>query len=966
MRTVTSSKRLLLGGACAVLALAASAAAAQTAAPAGATQVEEVIVSGSRIVRDGFDAPTPVTVVGADQLRQAAQPSVFTAINQMPQMVGGTNPTAAGAASTGLTGLQAFNMRGLGTNRTLVLMDGQRVVPAANTGVNDASLFPQALIQRVDVVTGGASASWGSDAVAGVVNFVLDKTFQGFKGNFQVGETEYGDGEQGLLQLTGGAGFADGRGRFIASLEYGTNDGVDGANTRPWYTATKMLQRSIAGTPAGQPQYLVADHVTNVQFAPGGLITGRGTSLSAAIVGLQFGAGGAATPFQFGSPTIGFGTVGGDQGSDLGWGTDLAFRVNRGTFYSRLSWELTPSINVFATAQYGETMTSQNSSGAQWKAASLTIQCDNPFLPVGVATACGGAGHSFQFGTTNISMDNAIIRNLRTTERYVVGGDGEFGLFGHDWTWDAYYQHGKSVIDNAIRNLSLTNYYNAAIDAVRDPVTGAIVCRSAVARSLGCVPMNVIGTGLVSDAANDWVNPDEGAHRITNARQDSAAFTVNGQPFSIWAGPVAVAAGAEYRKEAFDQVGDPYSQGDGGNPLLDPRGSNWWIGNFRASKGEYSVSEVFAEGVFPLFRDSALGGAEFTAAGRATWYSTAGYNPTWKLGLTWDTPVTGLRFRGLVSRDIRAPTLADLYAGATVLLSTLLNPFPPSNGASISVLQNQVGNPNLVPEIGTTRQAGLVYQPEWLPGFSASVDYYRIAVDDAIGPITLQQTMDLCFQGNALQCADVQPDPRNGTVPTQVFVRQVNLASVETEGFDLEASYRTPLDSLISGAPGNLTLRSLATHVTTFLQDSGLPNQPLIELAGQNGSGGNVPDWRWLGTAAYDNERFSVNMTGRWVSDGVINTAYIECESGCPLPTQNNPTINNNHVEGAFWLDIGGSYNLNRTDERTTQIYFKIDNVLNKAPPRATGPNANIQNGANNQLYDVLGRTYLVGIRFTL
>jgi iron complex outermembrane recepter protein len=274
----------------------------------------------------------------------------------------------------------------------------------------------------------------------------------------------------------------------------------------------------------------------------------------------------------------------------------------------------------------------------------------------------------------------------------------------------------------------------------------------------------------------------------------------------------------------------------------------------------------------------------------------------------------------------------------------------------VTAQSRTIGNPNLRPEIGKTSEFGVVYSnPSWLPGFSFSVDYYTINVNELISTITPQQTVDLCFAGTTSLCNNVFLTGGGSTNPNYVIVQAINLAQIKTRGFDIEASYQFDLPSI----PGKFSVRALATHTSSFLTKTCVVGQEPIQSAGNNS--GSVPYWKFLATQSWASDRFSLNLTERWFSDGVINRMYIECQTTCPAPTFNRPTINNNQIKGALYLDAGGSANI--TDE--IKLYFKVANVFNRNPePDYKAVPNNF--GANPLLYDILGRTFRAGVRFDL
>jgi outer membrane receptor protein involved in Fe transport len=1004
--TMTSAVALL---SCAPALL--SPAAAQESSP------ESVTVSASRIVRDGFQAPTPTTVVGAADIENQAKPNIYAAIQELPSLMGSQGvESGTGGTSGGTNGLSSFAMRGLGTIRTLTLVDGQRIVPSNVTGVTDISELPQLLIQRVDVVTGGASASWGSDAVAGVVNFIIDKKFTGFKANLQTGISTYGDNWQALYQMAAGTTFGGDRGHIEVSAEYGHEDGVDPNNTiygegkgpggRSWFNSPAQLRYASPtgpnGPPAGQPQYFNAYHGQDFQLSRYGIIT------TGPLQGIAFAENGQPTNFVYGVGPNGLKGVpsraasgavtncvspwciGGDTSSTIGNGVTLTNSLNRLSLYTRVSYDILPNLNVWATAQFGEAQTRNTPSPGSWFAGGQTIFCGNAaggpnaFLAASVNSACVSNGiTSFGFGTVNAQIpDRRTIHVERNLRRYVAGVDGYFNMFNTDWTWNAYAEHGETETHIQI-HIPLNPYLLAAQDSVLvtpanqatyagvNQALGTIVCRSTVAISLGCLPYNPFGNVTPTQATVNWIFG--GSHRLegpsqqTRFDEDVFAINLNGEPLSTWAGPVSFATGFEYRKDGYNVWGDPASTGQCSDPLLNcTTGDNWYAGNFHNGHGAFNVMEGYVETVIPLLKNEGWGSFDLDLGGRATGYSTSGYVNTWKVGATWDTPLTGVRLRGVMSRDIRAPNLSELYSASTVANGTVTNPFLNGVGGTVQVQNVTAGNPNLKPEKAQTTEVGVIYQPDWLPGFSASVDYYRIYYTGGISNLSSANIIELCRLGFQDQCANIITNPAGQTVyqnPTAVW-RQVvsaafNLASTTTDGFDFETSYRFSLSDL--GLPGDWTVRLLATHVSKFIAVTGLPGTVAHESAGENG--GNVPHWKVLATQSYAAERWSISTTERYISDGRQNTQYVVCTPGsCPASTSNNPTINSNGLRGQFLLDVGGTFDI----DDHWQLYGKIDNITNVDPVMIYSNAPNNANAVNPALYDVIGRMYRVGVRLNM
>ncbi|MBY8828053.1 TonB-dependent receptor domain-containing protein [Hephaestia mangrovi] len=980
-----SARRRLMAGATALLTVALAAPAfAQTNAPPAPAPAQtsdastppassDIVVTGSRITTSGFRAPTPTQIVSADDLAKNGEPNVFTTIAQLPSLAGSTGvTTGTNSTSSGQQGLSSFSLRGLGTIRTLTLLDGQRVVGANVTGVPDISLFPQLLIQRVDVVTGGASASYGSDAVGGVVNFITDKHFEGFKANVQGGISDYGDNGQYTIQAAAGKAFLNDRLHVEVSGEYDHENGVpaggfgeEAPSGRDWYRTSTLINRGIRDD--GSPQFLYRDHAQAYQYTKYGLITAgplQGIAFDANGNPFQFNYGSNGTPAKDDSGKVngcytGF-CVGGDLSGNVGIGTSLQSSIKRWNGYTRAGFDLDPDNEIYATVNIARVQTANQPNPGAAK-AGLTLQCDNPFVPDAIQQQCADAGiTSFKYGVSNAILPNIKVNTSRKQYRFVGGADGTLHGLGGDWHYDVYYEHGENISDINVDNITLTPRYNQAIQAIE--LNGAIVCADPVARANGCQPINIIGGDAPSAAALSYIEPNNGPFQHTRQTEDVVSANLSGAPFSLWAGPVSIATGLEYRREYYRVTGDPYGNGVSdasdytdaypADPILSEAGNNWYAGNYHSGHGSYHVLESFLELNVPLLDHTSLGSANLNVAGRATHYSTSGTVYTWKVGGTWDTPIDGVRLRAVTSRDIRAPNLSELYAAPiSVNVPNFTDPF---NNTSVNIMQNTVGNPNLKPEIARNTEAGIVLShPQWLPGFSISFDYYRIKLNHAISALSAQDQVNYCHQGVTQLCGTFYLDDPTNT-HNYVTVQPFNLASIFTDGFDIEASYqlRHPFNS-----SGSLTLRTLATNVRNFITNTGLPGAIPIQQAGVNSSA--TPDWKLLAVETWQTDRYSLTLQQRWISDGVFGHQYIVCDPGsCPVSTDLNPTIDYNHMAGAFYFDVSGSYNITPK----VSAFFKVDNLFNRDP--TPSPQTNTGVDINPSLYDTIGRMYRFGIRY--
>ncbi|MCC6912082.1 MAG: TonB-dependent receptor [Rhodospirillaceae bacterium] len=959
--------RLSTSVAMVAVALTSAQAQAQTA-PAAGTAVDEIVVTGTRVVRDGYEAPTPLTVLGAEALEAAAPENIADLVNDLPSVVGSASPQTSNLSfSNGQAGLNTLNLRGLGSSRTLVLLDGQRSVPSTINGLVDVNDFPQQLISRVDIVTGGASAAYGSDALSGVVNFVLNKDFTGVKGEVSGGLTTYGDDPAAKVALSAGTSFANGRGHLLASGEWSRRWGIFGVprewNNEGWAIINNPAYgtNAAAGQSTSVPQRLLLSGVGLGTAMPGGIIT------NTALRGTYFGPGGTPAQFNYGPIVSDPFTQGGDwKASQVNFYNTLDQRVTREGIFLRSSYDVSENVTAFAQAQWGFAR-SIGLALKQFNIANLIVRADNAFIPAAVAQRAQALGLSqFTLGSNNVDMPTITFDNERTVNRYVVGFNGSFDAMDTAWTWDAYYQKGVSRTSENGLNVSSKAEFGAAIDAVRT-ANGTIACRvntdANPANDMpGCVPYNVMGLGVNSQAAINYIFASpEHPQRNQRFAQDVYAFTLNGEPFDIWAGPVSLALGAEHRKEAVRGRADPISLING-----------WFAGNYLPTFGSYNVTEGFAETVVPLAKDEAWADSlDLNAAVRATSYSTSGMVVTWKVGATYQ-PMSDIRFRVTRSRDIRAPNLNDLYQAGTANTNNVTDPF---NNNALTLYQGlAVGNPALEPEKADTTGIGAVVSPSFIPGLTASVDYYNINVKGGINSIGAQTIVDRCFQGVTQYCAAITRgvNSSGANVITQIRVQPFNFAEATSRGLDLEASYTMPMDTFSSDWGGNLNFRFLATRYLKNYANDGI--NPAYDTVGVLNAGNNgPPKWVYTSTITYAADPITLSLTGRGMSGGVYgsgNYAYIQCTTGCPVSTTSAPTININRIASAFYLDLGTKYKFLQSDDGVSaEMFLNVNNLLNKNPPVvASGPGgfpyAAIP--AAPALHDVLGRMFRAGIRFQM
>jgi outer membrane receptor protein involved in Fe transport len=944
---------------------------APATAPAGDS---DIVVTGSRVVRSGFQSPQPLTVLSQKEIEtQSPTNNLADFVNTLPALAGSTKPANSRLnLSSGQAGINALNLRNLDNQstgtRTLVLIDGHRSVGSTVNDIVDINTIPQGLVKSVEIVTGGASAAYGSDAVAGVVNFILDKKYEGIKVTADRGVTTYGDGGNYSASLTAGAGFAGGRGHILFNAEVAHQDGIFSVD-RDWNATgyVKITNPAWAAGNASAPQFLTSlRQVGAVNSTPGGIITLSNGGALNSLRGLYFGQGGSVSQFHYGAvsypsptdpknaPSL---TQGGDWlVNDSGRRIGLMPQDSRYGFYGRLSYDIANNVELFFEGSYNREKSVFNAGPNL--STNIKLLSDNAFLINTLGPARLAGITDVTFATTSADLPYRGVNNERKVQRYVIGADGQFQAFGKAAHWDVYAQYGRADMREQLTNIQNTQKMANATDAVFAPAgnalgvpAGTIVCRSSLTNPAnGCIPLNRLGIGVANPAAIAYVlgNP----YRDEIAEQKVAGANLSVTPFATWAGDVSIAVGGEWREESIKGYVPPAFK-----PIVGPTSTlnTWSVGNYLPTNGSYNVKEAYLEAVVPLGL-----GLEFNGAARATDYSTSGYVTTWKAGLTWQ-PIPDIRFRITRSRDIRAPNLSDLYQAGASNSDTFDNPFydknDPSKGPQkIPFSATVLGNANLKPEKSDSWTIGAVITPRFLKGFNASIDYFRVDIKDAIGSFSASSIYNLCGLGNQEFCAAITPDP---TTPNKLLFRSqpFNFARQLVRGIDFEAAYRVPL-----GSESAFTLRGTATNYLDNLLYTGVPGSAVINSAGVNGGQGSTPSWIYHFSATLDLPSTSITAVARGVSSGKYDGGGIECTSGCPVSTSNHPTYDNNRVSGLFYVDLNLTQNIKINSKSDAQFFVNVTNIFNRWPLLV--PETGL--AANTTYSDMLGRTFRVGVRIKL
>ncbi len=968
-------------GVCASASISSTACAQGVAAANASLELEEVVVTGSRVITNGNDSPTPVTVVSMDQLMTANPTGLSQALQQMPALLASPNQGGQGPGVTAV-----INLRGIYGGRNLVLIDGHRqppTVPGSNAGV-DTNLIPQMLLKRVDIVTGGASAVYGSDAVTGVINFVMDNNFNGVKFTGQVGQSTYNDDHTYNFGIAAGTQLFDGRGHIEASYQNFNDPGLPDRFSRAWGRGVWSMQGAVPNAPGNAAAGTVNNPYRLYRDVRFGTTNFGGVINSGTLAGLQFAQNGLLSTFTAGAPTGSGGVqIGGDGGY---YTTTSAFAgQNMDQAFVRFDYDFTDTMKGYVEAIPSRVHNWANQTNANL--SNRAIGYNNAYLSTlqpnyqaliaaaranpacaALATAPPTATCAFNFSRIFNQLDAFPAPRTETTENSLTFLAGLAGSLG-DYKWDIGFEHAKETTKQVRPN----NYSNprlfAALNAVVNPANGQTVCNAALVNPAvysGCVPLNVFGPTSMSRAAFDWIsNPS--SDTTTNAIDDVTA-SITGAPISSWAGPIDMALSGEWRRQTYavDSTAYPSDPVSCTGIQFNCTSSTTPYQSATAAfpEAEVTVSEYAFEAQVPLLVDAALAKSlAFNGAARYTDYSTSGGIWSWKVGLTWAMN-DALAVRATRSRDIRAPTLQNLFAPLTVGVSV---PFAdiqvnvPAGVNNIVTPTTQTrGNPNLLPEIGNTTTVGFVWTPQFIEGFSASIDLYDIDITQGINnPSPFQvATLRSCVDsgGTAPVCVlYVRPLPYSDHTAANLLTQTnnivVNTGGVSTKGIDTELNYRRS----IAGRP--FSTRLLLNYQPHLIYD--LTPAPIVDVGGA-ADGVNVlaatPNIKGLLQISYDVvENFTVTLQER-ARNAVTQNGN---ESLIIVP---------NSVRGAWYTDLNLNYKM-KPGGGDLDVFLNIRNLINTPPDpwASTGGTGQIGTfGGWLQGDDPMGRYYTLGFRYKL
>ena len=966
----------------AVVAVAAPAAVQAQEAESQAdqaTSVSDVVVTGSRIARQDYKSSSPIVTVDSEDFKATGSVTIDSLMNDMPQFVPSINATSNNPSNGGQANL---NLRGLGTSRTLVLMNGRRVVPSNASGVVDVNILPTALIKNVEVISGGASAAYGSDALAGVANFILNESFSGVQIDAQYGETDRGDGVTESYSLTVGGNFADDRGNMVLSIGRSTREQI--------YNEAREFSR-ISGASGATPLGSTVFDSNNLPslaairaYFNSATLTNTGAfgfnndgSLFAHAGALNFKSPGGITYDGFVKP-------GADYTYNTGSLNSLQLPLERWNVYAGGRYAINDNVEVYGSALFteyeaGQELAATPASNNPTGGTGFRVPASNPFIPADLKALLNTRANpngSFLLNKRFMDVGGRISTSHYNVYQITGGVRGQFE--GSDWTYDIYAQYGR--VDTT--NIQTGNVSRSSVQNLLDAADGG--------RSICEGGFNPFGNNPLSEACTKYIH--RSAQNLTEQEQTVIEATFQGKLMDLPAGEARAAVGMQYRQDNY--IFRPDASLAQSNPAVTrPDGGvngGSEIAGFNPSQplsGTTNSKEIFAEILLPLISNVPfIEQLDLTVGGRYSDYNTVGGVTAWKADLDWAV-VDGLRVRGGYNFAVRAPSIGELYAPLNTSFPGIGSPSATGvqgdpcdirgsyrngpNAAQVRALciaqgisansidnyimsNNQVpgvtgGNPDLFEETGKSWSVGVVYQPRLsmaaLSNLSFSVDYFNIEIEDVIGTIGAAAQLQGCYNANGQNptydvnngyCQLFQRDPLTGNAVGARELNQ-NLATLKTSGVDAQADWRA--DMVDMGMPdwGSLNLNVVIGWLENWERQDAAGG-PFINRTGTIDSvfGNTFPEWKLLTSLGWRNDNFSAGL--RWRRIGEM--------------TQYSTT---NELGAIDYIDLNGSWSIN--DNVTLRL--GVNNLADQQP-RTYAPG--VQANTDPSTYDVLGRRYYVGL----
>jgi len=972
--------------------------------------LEEVIVTGSRLVRTGAEAPIPITSLDAGEIARSSATMISDIVGDLPQfgINNGRMTEVSGQATNAplqSAGTERLNLRDLGAQRTLVLVDGKRHVGSiAGSSVVDVGSIPTPLIERVEVSTGGASVAYGSDAIAGVVNFIMKKDFEGVEFESRYGDSQEGGGENAFFSVTAGGNFADGRGNAVLSASYNDIGGIEGIQRAYLRERWGFIGNPVntSGTD-GIPRLILAPNVrlTNIIDERGmlyGLITGQALVFDQ-VTGLRPAVNGIGTPDV--------GNKSGGDGFDLIKNQMVATPMDRTLLTGRVTYDLTDKTEFFFEGKFyavnAEVVSPPMLDAVVYTENSqlFSVFRENPFLPQDAASAAlldnffaSNLGQLGLVTATRVYYDDLGRREghvNRDMFRFVTGLEGETGF--KNFSYELFAQYGEVAETFVELNNRDPRRFRLATDVIRDAtgVTGVTpgspACRARVTAALtggttdpdilACQPLNIFGLGNASQAAKDYVMVD----LLTNKSLEQIVVggSVTGTLFDVPAGGVSFAAGFEYRDEESETLPDAQQQA-----------GRTFAGKFLPVKGSYDVLEGFAEARLPILSGVAFAETLAVEGGfRYSDYNITGSATSWRFGAEW-APAQQLRFRGMYSEAVRAPSIDELFAPQAPTFGGFSDPCLPSSvnlgpdparrlancradlarfgldpltwNPNQNIRPNSAGviggNPDLKEETANSLTVGFVWQPEFLDrAMSFTVDYYDIDIEGVIvAPLDAQVTT-ACYDRfdtiNNEFCAlidrfDGSTQPLLLGQLSKVVLIPQNFNTLSTSGVDFEWNYGFQLEQWLSGG---FNLRVIANWIDSYQILSYAAAADPDEYVGST----RRPDWRGQAELLYATDNWSLSYKLRYITGVRLD----DIQPANPIENRFPYEVGGEHLSDVnFSYDFGG---VGANDAWNLELYGGIDNLFDQYPPYAI--RASTRNSATSTFYDPMGRFYYGGVR---
>jgi len=931
----------------------------------------DIVVTGSRIASPSATAASPLQTIGAEQIRQSGAINVQDVLLQNPTFGSPGISRTNSSFATQSAGVATVNLRNLGEDRTLVLVNGRRFVSGVpGSSAVDLNVIPTQFLERTEILTGGASAVYGSDAVAGVVNLVYKTKFDGLQVDGQMGISQYGDGADRQINVLAGKNFADGRGNIMLFGGY-SKQGTVLKKNRSTEAGSSAIDQTSANLTPNDPETLLSG------FIPGGR-------------------------FYAGDQTFSYGTnnvlrdcstvsCGGFNRSDSRY---LAVPVERFLAAGRGNFEVSPALNLFLEGNFARTKSRTNieafplssdlvniATGGQVPIQTVVggVTYRNPYVPDAIFNAATDTDGD---GLRDIYFDRRLAdfgprTSSATRDLFRIAG-GANGKFLEDrFNYEVYGIYGQTIENQTGNGQYDSTKFTQALNAYRDPTTGQIVCADPAARAAGCVPANIYGINALAPAAGYLAVPTTLRSKIT---QTVAGANVSGKLFSIFgADPIGVSVGTEYRRESSSNTFDLLTQqGLNGNNALP------------STSGHFDLIEGFAETIVPILQDRPFfHSLSVRGAIRVSNYSTIGTTYSYNYGGEW-APIADVRFRVMQARSVRAPNVNELFqpaqqdfpsglqdpcAGVTAATGgTLGTQCRGAAGVAANIAANGAfavnqadlqgitsfggGNPALQEEKGNSFTAGVVLNPTSVRGLRnlvVTVDYFNIKIDDAIVTTPLQFILNQCYNNAAQQYCDQivrRPaivGPNSAGSLDEVNTGPSNSGGAKTSGIDVAVDWRSNLTTI--GLAGDLTLHGAYTHLISGYNVP-LPGSPRDYFAGEVSSDIAAPRDKFSITSGYDISGVGLTMTGTWISQAGLDDQLTG------VRPQTDATY---RMRPQFYLDSQLRF-------RTTdgfEFYVGGSNLLNNKPPFIADIGAVAGQDTNTSIYDPLGRRYYAGVRMS-